>query len=183
MSKPNIRAWKCLNQRIVYENPWITVHEDQVQLPDGQSTIYGVVNSKSDFVGVVPLLDSETVVLVQQYRYIQNEITWEITSGAIDENETPEEAAQRELREEVGFQADELELVSVMRSNKSLMRDKGYIFLARGLTVCSEEPDETEEFETVEIPLNKALDMIRCHEITDCVSIIGLLIAGNQHKS
>jgi ADP-ribose pyrophosphatase len=118
--------------------------------------------------------------LVRQYRYIQNEVTWEITSGAIDENETPEQAAQRELSEEIGYQAETLELVSIIRSNKSLMRDKGYIFLARGLTPCKGEPDSTEEFETAPIPLDKALDMVKRHEITDCVSIIGLLIAGTQ---
>jgi ADP-ribose pyrophosphatase len=132
----------------------------------------------NDFVGIVPLLDANTVLMTRQYRYIQDEVTWEIVSGAIDKNETPEQAAQRELREEVGYQAGTLELITVMRSNKSLMRDLGYIFLARGLTPCAEEPDETEEFETVQVPLMEALDMIKRHEITDCVSIIGLLMAG-----
>ncbi len=180
MPNSKIRSWKCLNQRIVYENPWIRVYEDQVQLPNGNTTLYGIVEPKSNFVGVVPLLDSKTVVLVQQYRYIQNEISWEIASGAIDENETPEQAAQRELRQEVGYQAETLELVSIMQSNKSLMRDKGYIFLARGLTLCSEAPDETEEFETAQISITQALEMVKRHEITDCVSIIGILIAGTK---
>lgn len=182
LPKSKIRSWNCLNQKVIYENPWITVYEDQVQLPNGQTTLYGVVESKSDFVGVVPLIDPATVVLVRQYRYIQNEVTWEITSGAIDENETPEQAAQRELSEEIGYQAETLELVSIMRSNKSLMRDKGYIFLARGLTHSKGEPDPTEEFEITRIPLDTALDMVKGHEITDCVSIIGLLIAGTQSQ-
>ncbi|MHA2426846.1 MAG: NUDIX domain-containing protein [Candidatus Hermodarchaeia archaeon] len=182
MVKFLLNVWNCLNQKIIYENPWITVYEDQVQLPNGQTTLYGVVEAKSDFVGVVPLIDPTTVVLVRQYRYIQNEVTWEITSGAIDENETPEQAAQRELSEEIGYHAEALELVSIMRSNKSLMRDKGYIFLARGLTPCKGEPDSTEEFETALTPLDKALDMVKRHEITDCVSIIGLLIAGTQSQ-
>jgi ADP-ribose pyrophosphatase len=177
-----IQSWKCLSQKTVYENPWITVYEDQVQLPKGRTTIYGVVEA-SDFVGIVPLLDANTVVMTRQYRYIQDEVTWEIVSGAIDNNEIPEQAAQRELREEVGYQADTLELISVMRSNKSLMRDLGYIFIAHGLTPYAEEPDETEEFETVQISLRDALDMIKRHEITDCVSIIGLLIAGNHART
>ena len=180
LSKSKIRSWSCLNHKIIYENPWITVYEDQVQLPTGQKTLYGFVESKSDFVGIVPLIDSATVVLVRQYRYLQDEVTWEIATGAMDENETPEQAAQRELREEVGYQAETLELVSIMRSNKSLMRDKGYIYLARGLTPCKGEPEPTEEFETVLVPLGKALEMVSQHEITDCVSIIGLLIAGTQ---
>ena len=180
LPKPKIRSWNCLSHKIVYETPWITVYEDQVQLPTGQTTPYGFVESKSEFVGIVPLIDSATVVLVRQYRYLQDEVTWEITTGAMDENETPEQAAQRELQEEVGYQAETLELISIMRSNKSLMRDKGYIFLARGLTPSKGEPDPTEEFETALVPLAKALEMVNSHEITDCVSIIGLLIAGTQ---
>lgn len=157
----------------------MTVYEDQVQLPNGRTTIYGIMEAK-EFVGIVPLLDVNTVVMTRQYRYIQGEVTWEIVSGAIDENETPEQAAQRELREEVGYEANRLKLISVMRSNKSLMRDLGYIFLAYGLTPCAEEPDDTEEFEAVPLSLTEAHDMIRRHEITDCVSIIGLLMAGTQ---
>ena len=174
-----IQPWKCLSQRMVYENPWMTVYEDHVQLPNGRTTIYGITEAK-EFVGIVPLLDANTVILTRQYRYIQDEVTWEIVSGAIDKNEMPEQAAQRELREEIGYQADTLKLISVMRSNKSLMRDLGYIFLAQGLTTCVKEPDETEEFETATMPLTNALGMIKRHEITDCVSIIGLLMAGSQ---
>jgi 8-oxo-dGTP pyrophosphatase MutT (NUDIX family) len=179
VSDPKIHSWKCLSQKTVYKNPWITVYEDQVQLPNGQSSIYGFMEA-SDFVGIVPLLDSKTVLLTRQYRYLQDEVTWEIASGAIDKDETPEQAAQRELREEVGYQAERLELINIMRSNKSVMRDLGYIFIARGLTPCAEEPDETEEFETVPMPLDKALEMIKRHKITDCVSIIGLLMAGTK---
>jgi len=182
MSNAENYSWKCLQKKVVYNNPWIRVYEDKVQLPNGHTTLYGIVESKSAFVGIVPLLDSKTVILVRQYRYIQNEITWEIASGSIDNTETPEQAAQRELSEEIGYHAKTLELVSVMHSNKSLMRDKGYIFIARTLTPCAGEPDETEVFETVQLPLTKALDMIRLYEITDCVSIIGLLIAGSRSK-
>jgi 8-oxo-dGTP pyrophosphatase MutT (NUDIX family) len=182
MSNSKNHTWKCLQQDIVYDNPWIRVYEDKVQLPNGHTTLYGIVESKSAFVGVVPLLDSKTVILVRQYRYIQNEVTWEIASGSIDDNETPEQAAQRELSEEVGYHAGTLELVSVMHSNKSLMRDMGYIFIARNLTPFVGEPDETEVFEAVQVPLAKAIDMIRLYEITDCVSIIGLLIAASQVK-
>ncbi|MFW9984681.1 MAG: NUDIX domain-containing protein [Candidatus Odinarchaeota archaeon] len=177
MSNPPIKPWKRLNRQTVYQNPWITVYEDNIQLPNGHTTIYGVVAPPTDFVGIVPFIDPSTVILVRQYRYIQGAVTWEIPSGAMDHGEKPEEAAQRELREEVGYRADQFQLLSVMRSNKSVMDDKGYIFVAEGLTASRAVPDETEDFEIVPVPLTKALELVKNHEITDCVSLIGLFLA------
>jgi len=59
----------------VYENRWIRVREDQVALPDGQTTIYGVVEC-AGCVGVLSFLDAETVVLVGQYRYVFGGFFW-----------------------------------------------------------------------------------------------------------
>ncbi len=61
--------WRRLTTRPVYENRWIRVREDQVELPDGRTTIYGVVHC-GPCVGVLPFLDRDTVVLVGQYRYV-----------------------------------------------------------------------------------------------------------------
>ncbi len=177
MSNTSFQPWKRLNRQTVYQNPWITVYEDQVQLPTGHVTPYGVVAPITNFVGIVPLLNPDTVVLVRQYRYVLGETTWEIPSGGMVKDEKPETAAQRELREEIGYQADHFQLLSIMHSNKSIMEDRGYIFLAQGLTPSKAVPDETEEFEVISMSLEKALDMVKNYEITDCVSIIGLLLA------
>ena len=180
MTDPIIRPWKRLNRKTVYQNPWITVYEDQVQLPNGQITVYGVVTPPQAFVGIVPFLDAETVLLVRQYRYIQDEVTWELPSGAMHAGETPQQAAQRELQEEVGYRARHFEQLSLMRSNKSVMDDYGSIFLATGLTPSKAVPDATEEFQVISVPFNHALEMVTRYEITDCVSIIGLLLADKQ---
>lgn len=177
LSKSPIKPWKRLNRQTVYQNQWITVHEDQVQLPNGHITPYGIVTPTTNFVGIVPLLDPDTVILVRQYRYVLSETTWEIPSGGMEKDEQPEVAAQRELREEIGYRAERFQLLSIMHSNKSILDDRGYIFLAQGLTPSKAVPDETEEFEVISLPLDKALDMVKNYEITDCVSIIGLLLA------
>jgi ADP-ribose pyrophosphatase len=164
----------------MYQNPWITVYEDRVQLPNGHTTLFGIVVPSTNFVGIVPLLDDDTVVMVRQYRYIEGKVTWEIPSGSMEAGETPQEAAQRELREEVGYHAKRLELLNMMRSNKSVMDDKGYIFLAEDLSVSPSKPDETEILEIVAIPFSKAIEMVKNSEIMDCVTIIGLLLV-NKH--
>lgn len=182
MPATRIHPWKQLSSRIVYTNPWMTVQEDHVQLPNGRTTIYGMVTPTNNFVGVVPLLDPDTVVLVRQYRYTQQEVTWEIPSGALRPKETPRQAAQRELREEAGYQAGRFRLMSIMRSNKAFMRDVGHIFLAEHLSASHATCDATEEIEHAPTPLRDALAMVTRHEVTDCVSIIGLLLA-REHQA
>ena len=68
MSEPS-NPWTTLSRRLVYENPWIRVREDQVLRPDGQPGIYGVVEFKNRAVGVLPVDEGGDVWLVGQYRY------------------------------------------------------------------------------------------------------------------
>src|SRR5439155_1555596 len=62
-------AWRTLTSRPVYANPWIRVREDIAELPDGRTTLYGVVECPP-CVGVLPFFDARTVVLVGQWRYV-----------------------------------------------------------------------------------------------------------------
>src|SRR5262245_7410022 len=73
--------WRQLTSRPIYENPWIRVREDQVELPDGRTTLYGVVEC-AGCVGVLPFLDANTVVLVGQYRYVAGGFYWKMPTGA-----------------------------------------------------------------------------------------------------
>ncbi|MBI1958532.1 MAG: NUDIX hydrolase, partial [Candidatus Rokubacteria bacterium] len=59
--------WRTASTRPIYENRWITVHEDLAELPDGSTTIYGVVQC-TECVGILPFVDRDTVLLVGQYR-------------------------------------------------------------------------------------------------------------------
>ena len=113
MSEPS-NPWKTLSSRLVYENPWIRVREDQVLRPDGQPGIYGVVEFKNRAVGVLPVEDDGSVWLVGQYRYPLSLYSWEIPEGGSPASESTEETALRELREETGLTAGRLELISTL---------------------------------------------------------------------
>ena len=96
--------WRVLGSRPVYENPWISVREDEVVRPDGNLGIYGVVHYKNTAVGVLPVEDGH-VYLVGQYRYPLERYSWEIPEGGCPEDEDPLQAARRELKEETGLEA------------------------------------------------------------------------------
>jgi len=89
-------AWRTLSSRPVYANKWISVRDDLVALPDGRTTVYGVVTC-GHCVGLLPFVDPDTVLLVRQYRYVAGRPTWEMPTGGVHAGETLEQAAQREL--------------------------------------------------------------------------------------
>src|SRR6476619_3786502 len=92
--------WKTQSTREVYRNKWISVREDIAEMPDGRTTLYGVVEM-GHCVGILPFVSPTEVVMVRQYRYVQKEDSrWEIPTGGVYQGEALEVAAQRELAEE-----------------------------------------------------------------------------------
>src|SRR5262249_1205011 len=122
--------WRRLTSRPVYENPWIRVREDQVELPDGRTTLYGVVQC-AGCVGVLPFVDAHTVVLVGQYRYVAGGFYWEMPTGAVKTGESEEAAVQRELAEEAGYEADRLGKVCAYHTSKRGGDETATIYLAQ----------------------------------------------------
>src|SRR5262249_61714848 len=126
MSEEN--PWTTLESRPVYENPWIAVREDRVLRPDGTPGIYGVVHFKNRAVGVLPVDEQGRVWLVGQYRYPTDRYSWEIPEGGGHGDETIEETARRELREETGLAAGRLELIATSHMSNSVSDEVGYVF-------------------------------------------------------
>lgn len=174
----DLRPWTTLSSRPVYRNKWISVREDFAALPDGRTTIYGVV-TMGRAVGVVPLLADGRVVLVRQWRYVSREARWEIPTGGAHPEESLEEAAQRELAEETGYRAGRLTHLATFYSSKSVCDETCYIYLGEQLTpVDTHQEDETEFLEVQAFPFVEALDLVARSEIRDAMSVIGLLHAG-----
>jgi ADP-ribose pyrophosphatase len=163
----------------VYRNPWIRVEEDQVELPDGRTTIYGVVRC-GPCVGVLPFLDPETVVLVRQYRYVARGVCWEMPTGGVHAGESLEAAAERELREEIGYTAARLVPLVSYHTSKSVMDETASLFWAEGLSPAPSPPDETEFIEVRPVPFAEALRMVEAGEITDSMTVIAVLHVARQ---
>ena len=180
MNSSENNPWRTLSRRQIYDNPWISVREDGVIRPDGAPGIYGVVSMKNRAIGVVPLHDDGTVTLVGQYRYPMNEYSWEIPEGGCPDNESPIEAARRELREETGLIAGNLEsLGGEIHLSNSVCDERGTLFLATQLEQREAAPEGTEELQIKRVPLQDAVAMALRGEINDGLSVIGLLLAAH----
>ena len=175
-------VWKTLSTRDIYRNPWLSLREDRVQLPNGRQSIYGVV-SCGHCVGILPFLDPKTVLLVKQYRYVAKRVTWEMPTGGVHQGETAEQAAQRELGEEVGYGAGRLTWVSSYHTSKSVMDETAHLYVGEDLVKLELDPDETEFIEVQSFPFDRVLQMVQSGEILDSMTIIAVLHAARQRNS
>jgi ADP-ribose pyrophosphatase len=168
--------WTTLSTRPIYRNKWVALREDVVALPNGRSTIYGVLTCGS-CVGVLPFLDPDTVLLIQQYRYVAGRVTWEMPTGGMHETETMEAAAQRELAEEIGYRANLLRHVCTYHTSKSVVDETAHLFIGTDLVQADLPLDETEFIAVRPWPFTEVLHMVLSGEIVDSMTIIAVLHA------
>ena len=176
------KPWKTLSSRQIYENPWMSLREDVAELPDKRTTIYGVVTF-GDCVGVVPFVDTEHLLLVRQYRYVYGEDhRWEIPTGGVKDGEALEQAAQRELAEEVGYRAGRLFHISSFYTSKSVCDETAHLYVGENLTPSQAKKDEPEFLEHRKFTFDEALRMSLEGEIMDSMSVMGILLAARRLK-
>ncbi|MGH7354335.1 MAG: NUDIX domain-containing protein [Candidatus Rokuibacteriota bacterium] len=158
----------------MYANPWIRVREDIAELPDGRTTLYGVVECRP-CVGVLPFLDADTVLLVGQYRYVARAFLWEMPTGGTKLGESAEAAAQRELAEEAGYEAARLVPLCEYHTSKSVLDETAYLYLAEGLRPVARAGDPTEFIEVRAFPFDEVFQMVERSEIKDGMTVIAVL--------
>jgi 8-oxo-dGTP pyrophosphatase MutT (NUDIX family) len=174
---PYENPWQTLASQPIYDNPWISVREDQVLKPNGQPGIYGVVSFKNKAVGVVPIDEEGYTYLVGQFRYTLNAYSWEIPEGGSPLHETALSTAKRELMEETGLSAQQWFDLGPIHTSNSVTDEVGRLYLATGLTQGNSEPEDTEQLIIKKIKMHEALQMVLRGEISDSLSIAGLLKA------
>lgn len=172
MSSP----WKTLSTRQVYDNKWIQLEEHQVINPAGGKGIYGKVHFKNTAIGIIPLDEHGNTWLVGQHRYTLNTYSWEIPEGGCPLGTLPLDSAKRELQEETGITASRWQHVMRLHTSNSVTNEEGFIFLAEGLTFGKNNLEETEaDLVVKKLPFSEVLKMVMNEEITDSLTVAGIL--------
>lgn len=174
---PHDNPWQTKSSRELYSNAWIRVREDQVIRPDHESGIYGVVEFKNYAIGIVPVSGDGETFLVGQFRYTLNDYSWEIPEGGGAKDVDPIESAERELLEETGIQAGRWDYLGEVHTSNSVTDEVAFLFLARQLRLGESQPEGTEMLQVKHLPLAEAVQMALSGEISDALSVAGLLRA------
>lgn len=169
--------WTTLSSQQIYENNWIGLTEHQVLNPSGGKGIYGEIHFKNLAIGILPLDEDHNTWLVGQYRYPLNAYSWEIPEGGGPLGSDPLDSAKRELLEETGLTASDWQELQRMHLSNSVSNELAIIYIARGLSQGTAEPEETEQLEIRKLPFAEAYQMVIDGQITDSMSVAAILRA------
>lgn len=174
---PNPNPFTTTARRAVYDSQWIRLREDQVQHRRGSVGIYPVCGFQRTACGVVALDHQDHVVLVGQWRYPLECYSWELPEGGGGMEESPFEAIRRELAEEAGLEAETWEPLLFFHTSNSSTDEETFLFLATGLRELpgGHAPEDNEELVLHREPFGQCLSRIICGEITDSLTVAGLL--------
>ncbi len=167
--------WKIIGEKSIYDNPWIGLKEYDVINPAGGRGIYGKVFFKNLAIGILPIDNEGNIWLVGQYRFPIDKYSWEIPEGGGGLAVDPLLSAQRELLEETGLRAERWDKLLEMHLSNSVSDETAIIYLARGLSQHTPEPEETEALIIKKTSFSEVVDMVMSGEITDAISVAAIL--------
>lgn len=145
-----------------------------MELPNGHVTQREIVRHPGA-VAIVPLLGDSRVVLIRQFRYAAGKAILEIPAGTLEVGEPPLECAARELREETGYAAKELEPLLSCFMAPGYSDEVIHFFVARGLSAVGDDPEVDEEITLEFHRLEEVRRMIADNVIEDAKTIVGIL--------
>jgi ADP-ribose pyrophosphatase len=170
-----------IKSKRVYTGKIVSLDVDTVRFPDGSVGELEMIRHPGAS-AVVPFLsdprgEDPQVLLIRQYRYAADGYLYEIPAGRLDKGEDPRDCAIRELKEETGCTAEQVDHLYTIYTTPGFTDEKIHIFMATGL-VAGETKHEADEFLDLHpMLLSRALEMIEAGEIQDAKTALGLLFA------
>jgi ADP-ribose pyrophosphatase len=170
-----------LADREIYAGRVVTLRLREVPGRDGAVHVREIVEH-APAAAVIAVDEHQEILLVRQLRPAVDQVLLELPAGILDPGEDPITCARRELEEETGYTTDRLEPLVRFYPSPGFCTELLHVFVAEGLRECSGQPDDDEDLELVRMPLAEAMDLVRCGEITDSKTVIGLL-AFTEYRS
>lgn len=165
---------KQISSKYIFKGRIISVRVDEAKLPNNAIASREVVEHNGG-VCVVPLTDDNQVLMVEQFRYPYSEVVLEIPAGKRDGDEEPLKCGIRELKEETGAVAENIEFLGELYPSPGYCDEIIYMYLATGLSFGETDPDEDEFLNIKKIPLKTAVDMVLKGEIKDAKTQTAIL--------
>jgi ADP-ribose pyrophosphatase len=167
---------ETVGSEYVYRGKVVTLRIDTVRMDDGRETKREVVEHHGA-VAIVPRIDSDTVLLIRQYRQAVGETLLEIPAGTLEPGEEPDACAARELEEEIGYRPGRLRRMFSQYLAPGYSNEVLHAYLGEDLIESAVNPDIDEEIEIVPVRITAIESMILDGRIRDAKSIAALLVA------
>jgi ADP-ribose pyrophosphatase len=176
-------GWKVKSSRQVYDNHYLKVYEDTLDL-DGTEKLY-VRAIRRDYCTIVPFDSKGRIMMFKSYRHIVDSDQLEVPSGYIDDGETPAQAARRELLEETGYAATRMAKVGSYTLDYSMFEQTGHVFAAYGLKKTGKTSlGNMEKISGLEfVPASKVEKLLLSGRILNAATIVALYRALYHHKT
>lgn len=179
MREPMDLAEKTLRREEKFQGRILSIHVDEVLLPNGNTSTREVVEHV-DGVAVLPLDERNNVLTVTQYRYVFGKPLLEIPAGKLDPGEDPVTGALRELKEETGAVPDTFLPLGRILPSPGCFSETLYLFLAKGLHIEAQHLDPDEFLRVERVPFDEMVHRCLNGEIEDAKTVAAVLKAKVQ---
>lgn len=181
MPESNPEKPRILAQRTVATSRLFQIEELELRFSNGEQRTFERLASRGPgAVLVVPMLDHQTVLLIREYAAGLERYELSLPKGLIDPGENAEQAANRELMEEVGYAARQLTPITTLSLAPGYLAHQTRIILAQDLYPQRREGDEPEPLQVVPWSLGKLPELLQRDDFSEARSVAALFLA-SQH--
>ncbi|MCS6995066.1 MAG: NUDIX hydrolase [Anaerolineales bacterium] len=173
--------FELLRAESVYEGRAFHVRRDHLRTPDGRTVKYDIIEHTGSVI-LIPVDDEGQMYFVRQYRHAAQVELLELPAGTLEPGEPPAEAAAREIREEIGMEAQHLEEIGAFYLAPGYSTELMHVFLARGLKHNPLEADADEFLSVETLSVAEAFQQAERGALQDAKTLAALLLA-KQHLS
>jgi ADP-ribose pyrophosphatase len=165
---------KTLSKQEIYHGRIISVHLDEVRLPDGGTAKREVVDHPGG-VCIAALNEQEELLFVRQFRYPYAEVVLELPAGKLEKGSSPLENGRRELKEETGAEGEGYVSLGQLYPTPGYCGEIIHLYFCKVRNMGEQRPDEDEFLEVERVPLAKAVELVLNNRIPDAKTQVAVL--------
>ena len=163
-----MKNWETIRSKTAFKCKYMKILEEDFAMPSGKMHKYYILK-RNNYV-IVIAKEGDYFYLIEQYRYTTKSKLLQVVAGAIENGETPLQAAKKELKEEAGITAKKFKKLGWFYSNYGCSDQKAYVFLAEDLKLGEQMPDNMEKecgIQMKKLKISEVKKLIRSGKIED----------------
>jgi len=176
-----MQIFELLKSETLLQGRAFKIRRDQLKTPDGRETMFEIIEHGGSVI-IIPIDADGNLLFVRQYRHAAGRDLLELPAGTRDDNEPFEVCAAREIREETGMEAGNLQKVGEFYLAPGYSTEFMVVYLATDLKHNPLEADDDEFLEVEKIPVGEVVQRVERGEIPDAKSLAALLLARSYLK-